>query len=215
MSGRGKRKTRQLAFDLGDVAEIGVQDHLQILRQVLEFLVGHGHGAPVLRPRRVIHLLDAPDLAIIVPHVHLADREAIFPLRDGHPAFKALRSPAKRTLDMRQQVHHRTEPKPRDQLLVIRRVVRHHDHRRVVESIDEEADVVVDAHVHRAAHDLHAAGLEKTGRRTKQRRGHCVVLHAFEETEETGLVPVSGVVVAVDDAGDPPAARAALIHRQK
>ena len=87
-------------------------------------------------------------------------------------------------------------------LRVIRRIVSHHDGRRIVVSFDEQSALVVRARIHRSANGLHAAGLGPLGDFVKKRVRQSLVVDALEEAEESRLLFVILVVVVVDDADD-------------
>src|SRR5437588_710062 len=59
-----------LAILLGEESQVGVEDLLEVLRQVLDLGLGHRREAPVAGPRRVVHLEEAVDLGVEVVHAH-------------------------------------------------------------------------------------------------------------------------------------------------
>ena len=65
-----------LAVLLRDRHQLRDHDRLELLGEVVDLVLGHGHEAPVLLPRRVVELLDALDLAVEVLHVERAERDA-------------------------------------------------------------------------------------------------------------------------------------------
>ncbi len=73
-------------------------------------------------------------------------------------------------------------------LCVVGRVVGHHDRRRIVEPLHEQAGLLVGGEAHRAAHPVQPALAKPGGRRVQEGRGCLVVAPTLVEAEEPGVL---------------------------
>lgn len=94
------------------------------------------------------------------------------------------------------------EPVGLDQLRIVGRVVGHHDDRRAVVAVDEGADLLVDVHVHRAAHDLAAARSQPVARRVEQGVGHLLIADDLKLPEKADRLVPDLRMGLVGDGGD-------------
>ena len=83
------------------------------------------------------------------------------------------------------------------------RVVGHHEDRRRVEPVDEQARLVVQGRVGRSPHHGHLALAPPDRGRFEEHPGDLRVVFGLEVAEERRLLLVELVVVAVEDRGDP------------
>ncbi len=77
-----------------------------------------------------------------------------------------------------------------DEAALVAVVVRHHRHRRVVEALDQAAQLLVDGERHRPAEPLHPAALDPGLGLGEQRAGDLGVVDGVEEAEHAGVVMV-------------------------
>ena len=201
--GQGQREADGLAiFVLDEVDEVRVGERLEAFGHEVELLVGHGHEAPVLLPRLVVNVANLLDLAVEVFHVHVAYGQPLF--------FQHVLGDFAQTAD----IDHLLVDVPCKQLLadpvtavqaqvvVIRRVIEHEEHRRAVVALRQHAALVVHRGTHRPAHRVEALALEPHGGGLEKRVGNLLVVHALEKSPETYLVVVNLVVTTVLDRGD-------------
>ena len=86
----------------------------------------------------------------------------------------------------------------------MRRVIGHHHHRVGIESVHEQAALIVGGWVYRAAQELGAARAGPLASGIQQSAGGGRIVAALEEPEEAGLFLVDAVMGAVDNGRDPP-----------
>ncbi len=75
--GQHEPEPDHLAVLLGERDDIRNDDRLELLREMIDLVVGHRDEAPVLLPRRVVELLDALDVALEVLHVERTKSDAL------------------------------------------------------------------------------------------------------------------------------------------
>ena len=154
--GKGEHRADGLAVLFRKPDDVGVEDLLQPGGEVVDLGVGQRHKAPVLLPGRVIDALEAGHLFIKVAHVYLAHGEAsaLLDLFGHAKQFGGQILPASTELvqihDVGHQVHRLVEAGGLDEFRIVARVVGHHDHRRAVPSVHQQADLLVGGEVGRA-----------------------------------------------------------------
>ena len=92
-----------------------------------------------------------------------------------------------------------------DQGRIVGRVVRHHERRRTVESVDQQTALVIQRGVDGAAHVLNIAFSEPPTDRIEQTVGDGLVVLTFKEPKEAPLLVVTAIVLVVDNRQYPPA----------
>ena len=80
----------------------------------------------------------------------------------------------------------------------------HHEEGGGVEALDEEAALVVERRVGRAADRGHPLGVEPVAGRPEQATGRRGVVIALEKPEKTPILPIPLDMPGIDDAGDSP-----------
>ena len=90
-------------------------------------------------------------------------------------------------------------------------MVRHHDHRRGVEAVDEHPHLLVDVHRHRAAERLEALRAVPLRGLGEEGVGDLLVVDRVEEAEEPRLVLVPLEVELVELRRDPADGPAVLV----
>ena len=113
-----------------------------------------------------------------------------------------------------EQVLRLREAEALEQRGVVRWIVGHPDHRRLVEPLDEETAFLVGRVRRRAPHDVHPARGEPARGGFEQRARHGRIVLALEAAEESDPVAVKLVVRVVDDRLDA-ADRTAVAARQE
>ena len=102
-----------------------------------------------------------------------------------------------------------------DQPRVIRRVVGHHERRRRIEALDQQAQLVVQRRVGRPAQLVDALLGEPAAHGVEQAVGRLLIVDAVEETEEPAAFVVVDVVALVQNGGDPAADLPAAIGQER
>jgi hypothetical protein len=198
-----KAETDRLSVrGLREVDKTRIVDKLQRLRHELEFAVCHGNEAPVLFPRGIVDFEDPVHFApeIILVEGTDAQRQAFFKrFSDTDHAIREL--PLEHLIGY--HVLCLQHPPRFHESIIVRRVVRHHEHRRRIEALDQHADLVIDGEVHRPANGIEAARLQKTARVVEERAGNIRVVDRIEESEESDFVLMELVMQAVEDGTNP------------
>jgi hypothetical protein len=133
----------------------GKSTSFRVLRCLLELALRRRDEPPVVAPRVVEDVHDDGELVRDVVRVHLAH------LHLGHGGDLVVRSlrpdrDLARRVAPRVEVLELGEAGSLDQARLIGPVVRHHDHRRPVEAVDQAAELLVDAEAEGASQLLHA-----------------------------------------------------------
>ena len=163
--------------------------------------LGGRHEAPVALPGAGVELAQAVDLARELGHLdwpHGQLQRLAPPL--GDPRHQG-RHAAVEVVQPREQILDLLVARPLDERGVLRRVVRHEQHRIGVEPVDEQAAHVVQRRADRPADVRAPARLRPGLDRRQQRRGRVGVV-GFEEAEHRDVVVVRLLVQAIVDRGD-------------
>ncbi len=196
----------------GDRPPVDLRDHRalrlpleqrpELLGRVDELGLGERDEPPVASPRGVVDLHGPPDLGRVVPEVHRTHDDAgALPHDLGH-APDLLGNRLTRPDLPGIEILRLGEAEALEQPGVVRRVVRHSDHRRLVEALDQEAALLVGGVRRGTAHDLHATRGEPARGGGEQRVGDGAIVLALETAEEPDPVVVKLVVRVIDDRLD-------------
>ncbi len=94
------------------------------------------------------------------------------------------------------------EPALDHEVVVVGRIVRHHDRGRRIEAFDEHPDLVVNREIHGAANASEVPASKKVARVIEERAGDMGIRNRFKEAEEADPVVMEVVVSAVDDGAN-------------
>ncbi len=170
----------------------------------VHLLGSHRDEAPVLLPGFVVDLADFRQVGLQAAFGDLAHFDVPValakPFVDARETRERLRSDLE---PVSEQILRLPEAECFDQVHVVARVVRHHQDGRRVESLDQQAGLVIQARVRGPAQDSHAAPPGPVRRGVEQRIRDRPVVHRFEEPEESRLLAMEFVVMPVQDRGDP------------
>ncbi|MEJ2668668.1 MAG: hypothetical protein P8Z81_16505 [Deinococcales bacterium] len=208
----GDRQPDGLSLVLQEERQVGLDDHLEVVGQIVELRVGATHLAPVLLPGNGVEVLEEPDLALELLHVGrphgdvvaLADAvgQALEPVGG---AVADVDAPGVQVLDL-------GVAGALDEARVGWWVLRHHDERHGVVGVDLEARAVVHRGVGRAA-DCGAPKALCLGLHGREERLRDLLVLGLEEAEERQVVAELLIVGVVVNAGDP-AHQLAVTHGQ-
>ncbi len=91
------------------------------------------------------------------------------------------------------------ETKRRDQLFIVRSVVRDHKSWRRVKSIDQQPPLVVETGISRSSHVRHAPFTKPPACGLEQQVACLDIIHALEKAKEAALFVVLTIVCMIDD----------------
>jgi hypothetical protein len=95
--------------------------------------------------------------------------------------------------------------KPHDSInpRIIRRIVRHHQSRRIIKPVNEQAQLVIDGRVEGASHEGHPLSADPRLQRREEGRRGLRIVGTFEESPNAHLFTVELVMTAIYYARDP------------
>src|SRR5215210_5960635 len=74
---KGDSEADQLTVLFSHGHQLGDHNRLELLREVIDLMLGHGYKAPVLFPSRVVELLNPLHLALKVSHIQGSERDPL------------------------------------------------------------------------------------------------------------------------------------------
>ena len=200
--GHGHR--RRLAVDLADPGVLGAHDRLQVLAHVADLGRGHRHEAPVVRPGIIEDLDDRLQLLIEAAHLDRtkADAGALAqPLEHAPGARRRRRGDIEGVGD---QVARLPVALLLDPRAVVARHVAHHQIRRRLEAVDQEAGLVVDREENGPVARRMPRALSHASAASNRAAKTSGSSSAFEEAEMAGGVGVALEMQPIDLGADPP-----------
>src|SRR5262249_49013349 len=170
-----------------------------------EFGLGERDESPVTSPRGVVDVHGPTNLGRVVREVHLTHDDAgTLPHDLGHaPDLLGNRLTGRLGLPG-VEILGLGEAEALQQRGIVRWVVGHPDHRRLVEALDQEAALLVGGVRRGAPHDLHPGRGEPTGRGVEQGVSRLPIVVTFEAADGADPVVVELVVRVIDDRLDAP-----------
>ena len=172
---------------------------------MLHFSRRERHEAPGASQARVVDVEKHPHLVIEAAAVERADLHAetiLHPLHHGCQLGVEI-TQHRQLAPERIEVFDLAESVGLDQLSIPGTVVRHHEKRSRVETLDEQAALIVERGIRRPADRRHALRVEPVLRSIEQAAGSVCVVVALEEAEEAPLLLVALDVAGVHDRRDP------------
>ena len=118
---------------------------------------GRRDEAPVARPGATVDFTQALDLALELTELERTDDDAMFLLEARRELHDRRLDVAAEVVEPRVQVLHFPVTRRLEVVRILRRVVRHHQHRVGVEAVDEESGALVERWVERPAQQRAAA----------------------------------------------------------
>ena len=213
--GDGEAHCGGLAVHFGDEGNLGVNEHLVLGGDDLQFVGGKGREVPVLRPGRVVDVAHDVHLAAEVRQIHGADpdvRQLQGALRDLLGAFVDLT----RGVPPGVEVLGLGESGRFDQRTDIGPVVRHPDARRRVESLDQHAHFALGIERERPADARASLRSGPAAGCVEQSAGDSPVVPALEEAEKRDALLLRPLLVEVGiDLGGDPACGLSVKQREK
>ena len=205
--GQRDAEADDLAVLLRDRHQLRDHHRLELLGQVVDLVVGHRDEAPVLLPGGVVELLDPLHLALEVLHVERPEGDAHAAAGSARCRAPAARAPGRSAPRCRPGRPRGPwpwrSPARSSSGDVVAGVVRHHQGRRRVEAVHQEAALVV----HRERGRARAARRGPRARHQSAAASSSASATAWsstrlEEAEEADPVAVGLVVQPVADGGD-------------
>ncbi|MFD1185565.1 hypothetical protein [Pontibacter rugosus] len=200
-----QRETDYLALVLRYQAKIWVHDQFEVLGHIVKLLRRHRHEAQVLVPGGVVDLPQFLCFLLIVFQANGPDGNSF--LLQPRPDY--LRQPVRLIVVtigpklVGQQVHLLLKAQVFQQRYVIRVIVGHHGRRRTVKSFHQHAAGFVGREVNRPNHRFSPFCIQPLAHLLKKQVCHFPILHAVKESEEAILCIVKGIMVVVEDGGNP------------
>ena len=162
--------------EFGQHVEFGLDDRLQLLGRIGNLVFCERHEAPIVRPGIVEDCEDLPDFFRPARLVDRADADALVALAGLDDALDKRREGPRDVEIVGQQALGMAIAGPLDPRLVVRRIVAHHDHRRMVVALDQQARFFPDRQRDRADDARHALVAQPCLRPCQQRMGDRLVL---------------------------------------
>ena len=198
--GHRQREARWLAIHEGKKRQVGIEHHLHVCRRVVDLGVGKRHEPPVPGPGVVVDQLDQRHLAGDLLQIRAADGDVVAaPHQFRHPRHPRRHRRLRLRHVQRHQVLRLGQAGALQQARVVGWIVGHHDRRRPVVGVEQDAHRLGGGGIDRPAQPRHAARLHPLRGGVDQRARHRIVVHRLEEAEEAGALVVKAVVVMVDD----------------
>ena len=188
----------------------------QTLGHVLDLARRERHEAPSATQARVVDVEKHPHLVIEAAAVERADlhtETVLHALHHGRQLGVEI-TQHRQLAPERIEVFDLPESIGLDQRSIPGTVVRHHEERSRVETLDEQAALIVERGICRPADRRHALRVEPVLRGIEQAAGSLGIVVALEEAEEAPLLLVSLDVAGVHDRRDP-ADIAAIPHGEE
>src|SRR4030043_1213818 len=182
---------------------VRIQEFHYVLLNVPHLLIAQGNETPVTRPGGIIYLPDQSKLRVCILWTREPDVNTSFL---GDPFSKTIHPLGKPVIAIyqeSQQVLFFGEAVRFDQLWVVRRVVGHHQGRRIIESLNEQPHLVIAGRVERASHEGHPLLVNPRLHGRKEGCRGLRIVSAFEKSPNAHLFVVELVIMTIYDARNP------------